>query len=272
MKIYDFDTKFFEYARVQMALQPRIAEEEVEQKYNEMMRSWLNAPATWLNGVKPGEYFKRYDDPADLTKLLEEYMKRDYGVPEPLYSRVVEVGAGCVPRLRAIAADEGRKEALRATAIALMRDIGEDAPVDLYMDLVCRSKKTNELGEMAFEALKALGGAVVDPLLERFDDAELYGRMMILDICAGNGRLDRVYDTIVQGLLGDAEHRGFYAGLLADSGDERALEPLKRAEALTDLEYLDYIEIRDAIERLGGEPGEPREFNGDPAYEALRNL
>ena len=41
---------------------------------------------------------------------------------------------------------------------------------------------------------------------------------------------------------------------------------------LTDLNYLDYIEIRNAVESLGGDPGEERTFYGDPDYEAMRNL
>ena len=76
----------------------------------------------------------------------------------------------------------------------------------------------------------------------------------------------------MDGLRRDAERRGLYAGLLADMGDERAVEPLKEAAALSDLRYLDYLEIRDAIESLGGDPGQPREFNGDPDYETMRNM
>ena len=41
---------------------------------------------------------------------------------------------------------------------------------------------------------------------------------------------------------------------------------------LFDLRYLDYIELRDAVEALGGDAGEARSFYGDPDFEALRNL
>lgn len=37
---------------------------------------------------------------------------------------------------------------------------------------------------------------------------------------------------------------------------------------LTDLRYLDYIELRDAVEALGGDAGEERAFYGDPDFEA----
>ena len=68
------------------------------------------------------------------------------------------------------------------------------------------------------------------------------------------------------------EERAFYASLLEKLGDPRALEALEKMLKLTDLNYLDYIEIRNAVESLGGDPGEERTFYGDPDYEAMRNL
>jgi len=120
MKIYDFDAKFFDYARTWMAMHPGMTEKQVEESYNEIMLNWLNAPAKWLDGEKPGEYFLRYSEPRDLIKLLEEYNKRDIGLPEPLYSRVVSVGQPCVPGLMRIVSDVDRSESLRATALALL--------------------------------------------------------------------------------------------------------------------------------------------------------
>ena len=60
--------------------------------------------------------------------------------------------------------------------------------------------------------------------------------------------------------------------LIAKFGDPRALELLKELIDLPDVGYVDYIELRNAIETLGGDPGEERTFYGDPDYEAMRNL
>ena len=59
MKIYDFDEKFFDYVRTWIAMHPGMTEKQIEDSYNEMMLNWLNAPAQWLDGVRPGEYFQR---------------------------------------------------------------------------------------------------------------------------------------------------------------------------------------------------------------------
>lgn len=273
MKLYDFDAKFYEYVQVQMAMQATpLKDDEIEEKYNQMMQSWLNAPAQWLDGVKPVDYFRRYSEPKDLIKLLEGYLTRDMGLPEPLYTRIVEIGEPCAPALTRIAGDAGRKENLRATAVALLRDMESKLPVDQFIDLVCRSDEENELGELACEALKAMKIDLTDRLLERYDAVPEYAKLMILELCAVTPSGHKIYDRLVDGLRRDAAHRGLYAGLLVDVGDERAIEPLREAANYTDLGYLDYLEIRNAIEELGGDPGEPRDFNGDPEYEAMRNL
>lgn len=272
MKIYDFDAKFYDYVRTWMALHPGLREDEVEAKYNEMMLSWLNAPAQWLGGEKPGEYFNRYSDPRDLIKLLEEYMKRDIGLPEPLYSRIVAMGEACAPALVRIVRDADRAEDLRGTAIAMLRDMDDALPVDLCVDLVCDSGADDALADLAAEALKEADESVVDTLMDRYDTAGVYGKMTILDVCARFPGHERVYDELVRMLMAEPDYRAYYAGLLADYGDPRAVEPLMKAQALVDLNYMDYIEIRNAIEVLGGDPGEERVFNGDSDYEALRNL
>jgi len=62
------------------------------------------------------------------------------------------------------------------------------------------------------------------------------------------------------------------ADCLGRLGDERALPLLKKVAASEETPYLDYIELRSAIEALGGDAPE-REFDAeDPAYEAMRSM
>ena len=59
---------------------------------------------------------------------------------------------------------------------------------------------------------------------------------------------------------------------LGELGDERALPALKRLAASEETPYLDYIELRSAIEALGGEAPERAFDESDPAYEAMRGM
>ena len=272
MKIHDFDEKFYEYARTWMAMHPGMTDRQVEDSYNEIMLNWLNAPAKWLDGEKPGEYFLRYSDPRDLMKLLEEYDKRDIGLPEPLYSRVVSVGQPCVPALMRIAGGESFPESLRATALAILRDIDSADARPLYVDLACRGGGDDEIAEMAADILSCGDGAEIGDLLDRYERAPEEAQQRILGICACFPGDDRVYRHLVEKLRNRPEHRALYASLLGKLGDPRAVDDLKPFLSLSDIGYLDYIELRNAIEELGGDPGEERAFYGDPDFEAMRNI
>lgn len=272
MKIYDFDEKFFEYVRTWIALHPGMSEKQIEASYNEMMTNWLNAPAKWLDGQAPGTYFDCYSDAKDLIKLVEEYDKRDIGLPEPLFSRIVTLGETCVPALVRIAASDDRSESIRATAIALLRDIGTDAPTDMYIDLVCTSKEENELSEMAADVIASGDGSVVGILLDRYESATEYGQSLILDICRFFPGDERIFEHCMEKLRNRPEQRALYASYLAKLGDARAVDTLVKMMQMTDISYLDYIELRNAVESLGGDAGEERTFYGDPDYEAMRNI
>ena len=272
MKIHDFDEKFYDYVRTWAALHPGLTERQIEESYNEMMLSWLNAPAKWLDGEKPGEYFMRYSEPKDLMKLLEEYDKRDIGLPEPLYSRVVSLGESCAAPLITIAGNPDKPESLRATAIALLRDIGGDAPRQLYVDLVCGCREASEVCDMAAEILAAGEASVVGELLDRYDAASEYAQMLILEVCANFPGDERILPHMMDKLRNRPEQRAMIASFLGKLGDARAVDGLKGFLTLSDLTYLDYIELRNAVEELGGDPGEERTFYGDPDYEAMRNM
>lgn len=272
MKIHDFDEKFYDYARTWMAMHPGMTEKQVEDSYNEIMLNWLNAPAKWLDGEKPGEYFLRYSEPKDLLKLLEEYDKRDIGLPEPLYSRVVSVGEPCVPGLMRIVQNGDRPESLRATALAILRDIGSDEARPLYIDLAVTGGEEDEISEMAADILSSGDGAEIEALLERYERSPEFGQLRILEICANFPGDDRILEYMLDKLRNRPEQRALYASFLGKLGDPRAIDVLKSFLTLTDISYLDYIELRNAVEELGGDPGEERAFYGDPDYEAMRNM
>ena len=272
MKIYDFDAKFFEYAQTWMALHPNMTEKQVEASYNEIMLNFLNAPAKWLDGQTPGTYFNRYSTAKDLMKLLDEYDKRDIGLPEPLYARIVELGEICAESLVRIIENDERSESVRATAMALLRDIGTGIPKELYIDLICGCEEPDEISEMAHDILGDCDESIVDELLARYETAAEYGQMLILDICCNYPQHEGLFEYVLDKLRNRPEQRAFYASLLGKLGDARAIEPLKSFLTLADLSYLDYIELRNAIEELGGEVGEERTFYGDPDYEAMRGV
>lgn len=272
MKIIDFDAKFFDFARKWVAAHPGLTERQIDESYNRMMMEWINKPADWLDGAAPAEYFRRFRDPAELLELFEGYLAANITLPEPLYTRIVEMGEACAPGLTAILADEGRDEALRAEALGMLRDMEVKSADGLLEDFVCGAEEESELAELAAETLSGRDAATAARLLDRYPDAPEYGQTLILDVCCNHPGDPRTCDYLLARLRNQPEKRALWASCLGKLGDVRALEPMREMLKLTDLGYLDYIELRDAVEALGGDPGEERSFYGDPDFEALRLL
>ena len=272
MKIIDFDAKFFEFAQKWVAAHPGMTDQQVEDSYNRMMTEWVNRPADWLDGAAPAEYFRRFEDPAELIALMEGYLDAKIMLPEPLYSRIVELGEACAPGLVAILADEGRDEAIRAEAMGMLRDMDTREADKLLMDFVCEAEEQNEISELASEILADRDAETASKLLDRYPDAPEYAQTLILDVCCNFPGDPRTCEHLIHRLRNQPERRALWASCLGKLGDERALETLREMLNLFDLRYMDYIELRAAVEALGGDPGEERTFYGDPDFEALRLL
>ena len=272
MKIIDFDKKFFEFARKWVLAHPGLNEDQIESSYNEMMGEWIAAPADWLDGAAPADYFNRFENADELVQLMKGYSEAKINLPEPLYSRIVEKGEACAPLLKDILADASQGEALRAEAMGMLRDIGTGIADALLEDLVCNACAQNELSEMAAEVLSGRGRETASRLLDRYEVCSDYAQMLILDICCNFPGDERLFQHLIYRLKNDHDRRALWASCLGKLGDERAVQPMQELLGLFDLRYLDYIELRAAVEELGGDAGEERSFYGDPDFEALRNL
>ena len=81
---------------------------------------------------------------------------------------------------------------------------------------------------------------------------------------------DRVYETLLRAFLtADETQSPMRASYLAAYGDERALPHLlQRIEDKT-IGFVEFQELKYAIEALGGEYDEPRDFSDDKDYIAV---
>ena len=93
---------------------------------------------------------------------------------------------------------------------------------------------------------------------------------LIAEILVGAEKDERTY-ALLEDLFKNGNNVSLYAGFIGKYGDERAMEYLYKA--LDDCNYADFIEIRSAIEDLGGTvDDEFRDFSSDPYYKALKNI
>ena len=157
------------------------------------------------------------------------------------------------------------------TAVGLLRDMESVQPKMLYINWQLDRQQEDDLKDNALESLTAMGEAVVQPILQQIGKANDAGREALLEVLSHFPGNEQIFRIALEAFRKHPEKRALFAGYLAKLGDDRALADLTEAANAPGLPYLTFIELRNAIESLGGTCPD-REYDDDPEYEALRDL
>jgi hypothetical protein len=245
--------------------------DDMEEDVPRIYMAFLNTRASWLGSVTPGSYFTQFEDPKVLVDWMNQYCDEGVPIPEPLLEQIAFVGKPCEKRLVELLKDEEATDEAKMTAVGLLRDLDSVQPKMLYINWQLERKAEDDLKDNAVESLIVMGESVVQPILQQFGKANEAGKEALLEVLSHFSGNEQILRLMLDAFQTHPEKRALFAGYLAKLGDERALPALTEAAALPNVPYLTYIEIRNAIETLGGECPE-REYDDDPEYEALRGL
>ena len=275
MKCINFDDKFADF----MAKWARDHASEyrnydaMEADMPRIYMMFLNTPARWLDGVTPGAYFTQFEDAKDLVDWMCEYCRKEIPVPDLLLEQITAVGKPCERRLLALLRDEDDSvtEEARMTAIGLLREMESTLPKMLYIQWQLERDAHDDLADNALDSLRDMGKAVVQPILQELPKANKAGQEAFLDILVNYPGPQQVFDLAVRLFRENPNRRALFGSYLGKLGDDRALPVLMDAANDNKCSYMDFIELRSAIEALGGEAPK-REFFEDAEYEALRAM
>lgn len=274
IKCIDFDEKFGQYAEGWIAANRSKYKnmDLLEEQIPEVYLRWLNMPADWLDGKTPGEWFNQFDDAAELVELMRAYQKAKINLPDPLMERVTDLGEEAVGPLMQLVREYDKDRGLAIAALNLLIELGSSAPMEMCIDIIAKADGQNELTDVASELLGGLGEEVIEPVISRMESVSRTAEDCFLDVLCNFPGDERIYTYTVNAFNRRYDRRALYASYLGKLGDARAIEILLKAMDMSDISYLDYIEIVNAIEALGGEVSADREFNGDPYYESLKKM
>ena len=124
----------------------------------------------------------------------------------------------------------------------------------------------------AYEYLQEDCEEMVDAMLERFYQSQGEKADMLIEILSEYKGNKAVYMGLVSYLY-RGDDVALYARLLGKYGDESAIEVLKSFAESTDLNYNEYMEIRNAVEELGGDfDDKESDYQDDEFYRYLKGL
>ena len=273
MPIINFDEHFAEFMSGWMKTHEAdyASFDEMEEDMPRIYMAFLNKRANWLGNVTPGAYFTQFEDPKVLVDWLAEYCEENVPVPDLLCEQITAVGRPCEKRLLELLKDEDAPEEARMTAVTLLREMESTLPKMLYIHWQLERDGKDELKDSALEGLTEMGECVVQPILQELPKANAAGEEALLEVLSHFPGNEQIFKLAVRLFRERKESRALFAGYLARLGDDRALPDLIAAAQEDKLPYLTFIEIRNAIEMLGGNCPE-RSYEEDPEYEALRDL
>ncbi|MBR7162450.1 MAG: hypothetical protein IKD35_00590 [Clostridia bacterium] len=124
----------------------------------------------------------------------------------------------------------------------------------------------------AYEYLQEDCEEIVDAMLEKFYQSQGETADMLIEILSEYKGNKAIYMGLVSYLY-RGDDVALYARLLGKYGDESAIEVLKSFAESTDLNYNEYMEIRNAVEELGGYFDDKEgDYQDDEFYRYLKGL
>lgn len=135
-----------------------------------------------------------------------------------------------------------------------------------YFDLLVGNANA-DVKEAACEQLKGNADAAKERALTCYE-AGVERELMLEILSRCKERDDRIYEILLKEFR-TGDDIPMHASYLAAYGDERALPVLLEYIDRDDINYLEYQELKYAIEALGGEYTRPRDFTDDKYYQEI---
>ena len=211
-------------------------------------------------GASPRGYYAAMGDD-ELVKCLCAHVKNFVPVSAFL-ARELEKRPACNTALvRMLPAADGALVRQIAGVLGSSREA-----VPAYMPLLTACGEDEELKELLADFIKQNADLVKEAAISNYKSGVERPLMLEILSCVKQ-RDDRVFDILISEFRSSDETQ-MLAGYLAAYGDERAL-PYLYDRIAGDVGYVEFRELKYAIEALGGEYSERRDVSGDTAYELI---
>ena len=263
MELIDFDGLFDE----------KLAEyiEQNKEKYTEKQwesvipRLYKKFGDTYVAKIKctPKEYYAKMTG-EELVETLRKHLILDVPVPEFLCAEIEGRDVN-EELLKLFSVEE------ESVANYVVNLVGADTRAyDTYFEILVQEKFDEELRSDITDILRSDADLVKEKALAFYRDGKAKEYMLEI-LSRVKTRDEVVFDLLLEAFLADDEKRQIRASYLAAYGDEQALPYLLNAIEDKSIGFVEFQELKYAIEALGGEYNEPRDFTSDKDYVAVEN-
>ncbi len=260
MKLVDFDGMFDEKLALYMSQNKnKHTEREWENVIPKLYKKFGDTKIPKI-GCTPKEYYARMSQ-AELLETLKAHLKEEVPVPEFL---CVEIeGRGEAEILLPLLEEE--EEQTVTYAINLIGD--NAAAFDGYFDILVKNRLTEDIRSDVTDILRTHADEVKERAIAYYQEG-VAPEYMLEILSRVKEKEEGVFEILLSAFT-SGENLPTRAGYLAAYGEERALPHLLARIEDRSLGFVEFQELKYAIEALGGSYDEPRDFSEDKDYIAV---
>lgn len=258
-KLIDFDALFDEKLAEYMQLNAgKYSEKQWETLIPKLYKQFGDIKIPGAGNTPKGYYAEMTD--SELIDTLRRHVEEGVPVSDFLCREVEK--RSCPDEL--VELMNSGSEELLTLAVNLA---GENVKAfGAYFEIL-KGEADSEIKDAACEQLKGNADAAKERALAFYDEG-IESDLMLEILSRCKERDERVFEILLREFRTSGEIP-MHASYLAAYGDARALPALLEVIEREDINYIEYQELKFAIEALGGEYTVPRDFSADPYFQEL---
>lgn len=270
MKFENLDKLFELYVQeaVRKNKEKYSSHEALEDDLGMLFNRFENVRIKTLDGKTPKEYAAELREDGEIFDYVSKCLENNIEVTDTICDEVVRA-EGATEYLNGLLY-ENNKDA-KLLAALLLKEIDDEEVEDIFISVLTNDEMPDEVKTVAFEYLSDGDDCVPEKILEIINSVPEKNQGILVEVLSNfKGRKDVFYWLVT--MLQRAEDVPTYAGLLGRYGDAAAIDILKSFASEVDINYVEFVEIRNAVEELGGEMTEEKDFSDDPYYKYINHI
>ena len=245
----------------------KFTEKQWEEKIPVMYLEFGSTPLDELDGATPEEYYSDLSG-EDLAILLEKHVAEKIAVSDYLCEALIK--SDCEKYLVKYI-DTNHDQTLVSYCINILNDKKSTLALDRYLDLILSDQTCNDMKELLAEALVLHAQLVKEQVLKCYDSAGV-NAFYLLEVLSQCRNDDRVLNILLNELKAHPNDIPVYVNYVMQYGDEKALPTLLEMIENDKINYIDFKELKFAIEFLGGEYTKTRDFSNDKYFKRIKGV
>lgn len=265
MKPVDLESLYNQYLKGVVKANPDkyCCFDELEEDIAKLYSAWEELPLKELGNKTPKEYVVNLRVRHELCDYVEDLLEAGIEVSDIAAFELLNDADADELLARLCFSDIPEATSFAAE---MLKEKGGQTAEDTFIEALSNPKVNDIVKLAAYEYLSCGQPQVVDRILDLLPELSEDQQGIFVEILAEYKNNKAIYLWLVT-MLYRRDDIPLYADLLAKYEDPAAIEVLKGfSEETSDINYMEFLELRYAVERLGGELTMDKDFSEDPLF------